>query len=81
MGFDMKACGRRIKSGIADKGMTYEQFAPMVGVSVPTVQAWVSGRSGISLSNAVAVADVFGWPLDRVAVRENGYETNKEVIG
>lgn len=70
MAFDMEVVGRRIKSGIVDTGMDYETFASRVGVSVPTVQSWVTGRSGMTLENAVKVADVLGWPLDRVAVRE-----------
>ena len=70
MAFDMEVVGRRIKSGIVDAGMDYETFADKVGVSVPTVQSWICGRTGISLANAVSVADVLGWPLDRVAVRE-----------
>ena len=70
MAFDMEAVGRRIKSGIVDMGMDYDTFAEKVGVSTDTVQSWVCGRTGISLANAAKVADVLGWPLDRVAVRE-----------
>lgn len=71
MNFDMELVGRRIKSGIVDSGMDYETFASKVGVSTDTVRSWVVGRSGISLENAVKVADVLGWSLDRVAVRES----------
>lgn len=71
MNFDMEIVGRRIKSGIVDSGMDYETFASKVGVSTDTVRSWVVGRSGISLENAVKVADVLGWSLDRVAVRES----------
>lgn len=70
MNFDMEIVGRRIKSGIVDSGMDYETFASKVGVSTDTVRSWVVGRSGISLENAVKVADALGWSLDRVAVRE-----------
>lgn len=73
MKFDMDVVGRRIKSGIVDSGMDYESFAEKVGVSTDTVRSWVTGRTGISLANAVAVADALDWPLDRVAVRERDY--------
>ena len=70
MAFDMEVVGRRIKSGIVDMGMDYEEFASKVGVSKETVQSWVTGRNGMTFENAVKVADVLDWSLDRIAVRE-----------
>lgn len=70
MPYDRQAIGRRIKSGLADRGETNEDLATGIGVSRYTVDSWVSGRNGMSLENAYALADYFCWPLDQVAVRE-----------
>lgn len=67
--YDRAAIGRRLKSGIVDRGLTAEQLADAIGVSRHTVTEWVNGRTGMSLENAVKVCDELGWPIDRLAVR------------
>ena len=73
--YDMESIGRRIKSGLADNGMTADQLADAIGVSRYTVGEWVMGRRRMKLTDAAKVCDVFGWPLDRLARREAG-DTN-----
>ncbi|MBR3328602.1 MAG: helix-turn-helix transcriptional regulator [Atopobiaceae bacterium] len=62
--------GRRLKSGLADAGLTVEQLAESIGVSRFAVQGWISGKSRMKLTDAAKVCDVLGWPLDRLARRE-----------
>ena len=68
--YDMESIGRRLKSGLADNGMTADQLADAIGVSRYTVGEWVMGRRRMKLTDAAKVCDVFGWPLDRLARRE-----------
>ena len=68
--YDRKTIGRRLKSGLADKGVSHDELAESIGVSRFTVDAWAQGKVGMSLENAVAVCNYFNWPLDRLAVRE-----------
>lgn len=70
MAYDGKAVGRRIKSGIVDRGITSDQLAEEVGVSRQTVSAWMNDRASIGLADACKVCDVFGWPLDYLALRD-----------
>lgn len=67
--YEKEAIGRRLKSGLTDKGLTIEEFAKQIGMSDYAVREWTSGRSGMTLENAVKVCDVLGWPLDRLARR------------
>lgn len=69
MPYDSKAVGRRLKSGLADTGMTAEQLADAIGMSRFAVGDWLIGRSTPSFETSVKICDVFGWPLDRLAVR------------
>lgn len=67
--YSKESVGRRLRSGLIDKGISTEQFADMIGVSTYTVKEWCGGRCGMSLENAVAVCDALDWPLDRLVVR------------
>lgn len=69
MAYERSAIGRRLKSGLTDKGMTVEELSAAIGVSRWSVSEWVSGRCGMSFENAVKVCDALDWPLDRLAVR------------
>ena len=68
--FSREVVGRRLRSGIVDSGMSVEEWAAAHDLNESTVKSWCSGRSGMSLENACKVCDIFGWPLDRLAVRE-----------
>lgn len=68
--YEAEAVGRRIRSGLADLGMTSEELADRIGVSRFTVSSWLSGKTRMKLADAVKVCDVFGWPLDRLVRRE-----------
>lgn len=68
--YSKKAVGRRLKSGLIDKGLSNDEFAEMIGVSSYTVKEWCGGRSGMSLESAISVADGLDWPLDRLACRD-----------
>ena len=61
--------GKRLESGIADKGLTNESLAEAISVSEDVVKNWVSGRTRIPIEKACDICDLFGWPLDRLAVR------------
>ena len=62
--------GKRLESGIADKGLTNESLAEAISVSEDVVKNWVSGRTRIPIEKACDICDLFGWPLDRLAVRK-----------
>lgn len=69
MGYSKEVTGRRLKSGLVDKGLANKDLATKIGVSEYTVKEWCSGRNGMTLENAVAVCDALDWPLDRLVVR------------
>lgn len=71
--YSKEVVGRRLKSGLIDKGMTVKDLADAIGMSEYAVKEWCGGRSGMTLENAIKVCDALGWPLDRLAVR-NGNE-------
>ena len=63
------AIGKRLESGIADKGISYKELGDAISVSEDVVKNWVSGRTRIPIDKACAICDLFGWPMDRLAVR------------
>ena len=67
--FDAASVGRRLRSGIADAGLSTDDFAAMIGSSRASVSDWMNGKAVMSFENALKVCDVLGWPLDRLAVR------------
>ena len=67
--FDSKAVGRRLRSGLSDAGMSSDELAERIGTSRQSVSDWMNGRTVMGFENAVKVCEVFGWPLDRLAVR------------
>lgn len=70
MEFSNEVVGRRLHSGLVDRGMSASDLALRMGVSAEVVKNWISGRTPIPFSTAAAICDIFGWPLDRLAVRE-----------
>lgn len=71
MDFDRKAVGRRIRSGRIDLGWSQEELAAKANVNPSTINSIESGRRGMTLDVAIRIADVYGWPLDRLAVRND----------
>ena len=67
--YSLKSIGNRLESGIADNGLTYSGFGKKLNVSDEVVKNWVSGRTRIPIEKACEICDLFGWPLDRLAVR------------
>ena len=77
--YSKEAVGRRLKSGLVDKGLSNEEFAEKKMCLAPTAEGWeddpvaltrwYDGRTGMSFENAIAVADGLDWPLDKLACR------------
>lgn len=67
--YSMAAIGKRLDSGITDKGLDYESLGTEIGVSDDVVKNWVYGRTRIPIEKACEICDLFGWPMDRLAVR------------
>ena len=67
--YSSAAIGKRLDSGITDKGITYEELGNAISVSEDVVRNWVSGRTKIPIDKACDICDLFGWPMDRLAVR------------
>ena len=70
MPYDREAVGRRLKSGMVDKGYTADEFAQALGVSRQTLYEWFAGNTVMNFENAAKACDLLDWPLDRLAVRE-----------
>lgn len=69
--YSYEAMGRRLESGLADRGMTPDDLAARMpeGVTGYVVREWIRGRTRIPLDKAALICDIFDWPLDRLAVR------------
>lgn len=70
MAYDREAVGRRLKSGMVDKGYTPEEFAESLGVSRQSLYEYFNGNTGMSLETAFNACEALGWPIDRLALRE-----------
>lgn len=64
---DKKALGRRIKSGMTDKGWNVSQFSEETGIPESTLGTWMRGEAMPQFDGLCAVADALGWSLDRFA--------------
>lgn len=62
--------GRRIRSWMVDAGMTAEDAAEALGVSVGALKSWIYGQRSISFDRAEQIADLFGKTLDELACRD-----------
>lgn len=69
MAYSREAIGRRLRSGMVDKGIEIQEMAQLTGISRYTIQDYCSGKNGMSLENAQKFCDVLDWPLDRLTVR------------
>lgn len=67
--YSSEAIGKRLESGITDKGITCEELGNAISVSEDVVKNWISGRTRIPIDKACDICDLFGWPMDRLAVR------------
>ncbi|MBQ9004084.1 MAG: helix-turn-helix transcriptional regulator [Eggerthellaceae bacterium] len=69
--YSYEAMGRRLDSGLADRGITPDDLAAMMpdGVTGYVVREWIRGRTKIPIDKACLICDIFNWPLDRLAVR------------
>jgi len=67
--YSTAAIGKRLESGLVDKGISFKELATAVSVTEDVVKNWVSGRTRIPIDKACAICDLFEWPMDRLAVR------------
>lgn len=68
--YEPRMIGMRLKSGMADVGMTADELANRIGVSRYTVTEWLMGRRSPKLIDAAKICDVLGKPLDWLARRD-----------
>ena len=61
---------RRLRSWMADAGMTQKDVADALGVSVGAVKSWIYGTRALSFGRAEQICDLFGKTLDELACRE-----------
>lgn len=61
---------RRLRSWMVDAGMTQEQTAEALGVSVGTLKSWLYGTRSLNFDRAEQICDLFGKSLDELACRE-----------
>ena len=62
--------GRRIRSWMVDSGMSAEETAERLGVSVGALKSWIYGQRSLSFDRAEKICDLFGKTLDELACRE-----------
>jgi transcriptional regulator with XRE-family HTH domain len=67
--YSTKSIGLRLKSGIADNGYSYKDFADSIGSTEGIVKNWANGRTAIPIDAACKICDLLDWPMDRLAVR------------
>jgi len=67
--YSVEAIGKRLDSGLVDKGLSYKDLGDAISVSEDVVKNWVTGRTRIPIERACDICDIFGWPMDRLAVR------------
>ncbi|MBQ9000293.1 MAG: helix-turn-helix transcriptional regulator [Eggerthellaceae bacterium] len=72
MDYSNEVIGRRLHSGMVDRGMGAQDLAARLGVSAEVVKNWMSGRTAVPFTTAAEICDIFEWPLDRLMVRESG---------
>lgn len=68
--YGAKLIGMRLASGLKDVGMSEDELASSIGMSVFSVRAWIRGRSRMTIDTAAAICDVLGKPLDWLARRD-----------
>lgn len=62
--------GMRLSSGLKDVGMSEEELAKQIGMSVFSVRDWIKGKSQMTIASAAKICDVLGKPLDWLARRD-----------
>ena len=65
----------RVKLLREARGLTQRDLAARLNVTPATVAQWETGVNGLSLKNAVALADLFGCTLDAILGREPSEHT------
>jgi transcriptional regulator with XRE-family HTH domain len=59
--------GQRLRQFRKDKGMTQNELADHLGVSIPAISAWEKGRSLPRDHRLTALAEILGIPLSTLA--------------
>lgn len=67
--YSTEAIGKRLNSGMVDKGLSCKELGDAISVTEDVVKNWTSGRTRIPIEKACDICDLFGWPMDRLAVR------------
>lgn len=73
--------GARLRQARVLRGLTMEDVARAVGVSVPAVQKWESGRSALSATRLVQLREAFGIAPSELLGGEDGMDMHNELIG
>ena len=68
--YGARLIGMRLESGLKDVGMSEEELASRIGMSVFSVRSWIRGKSRMTIDTAAAICDVLGKPLDWLARRD-----------
>ena len=61
----------RLSDLMFEKSLTMEQLGDALGISKATASRWKSGKQGLSLSNALRLADYFSCSLEFLAARSD----------
>lgn len=57
-----------MKAARVNAGLTQEQAAPKIGVSVSTIKNWESGKTSPTVVQIKKVGEVYGVPYDIIKV-------------
>lgn len=69
--------GKFIKKCRIDAGLTQEQLAEKMGVSITSVQNWESGRTNIEIKKYLSLAEIFNVPVEKL-IKERLMEEDKK---
>ncbi|MBK9323718.1 MAG: helix-turn-helix transcriptional regulator [Bdellovibrionaceae bacterium] len=73
---DVKKVCNQIKHKIKEKGFTQEEFAKMIGVSIPTLNRWLRGE-GLLFKDLNLLLEKLGVKLSELAMLAEGDVSNK----
>ena len=69
MTLDVENTGRNIKDICREHGVSVDDIADKLGVSVQTIYSWFSARKMPTVDHLIELADVLGVTVDELLIR------------
>ncbi len=68
---DIESTGRKIKGICKEQGVSVEDIACMLGVSIQTIYCWFSAKKMPTLDHLIELADILEKPVDELLIRRS----------